>query len=531
MLTSSELHSLELLLPQLPDKDKVEVLIALEELERREELKRARESLLVFTQRLNPAYKVGTMHRNLAKALEDLAEGRKERVAVNCPPRFGKSLLTSVNFPAWYIGRHPDRQLMLVSHTADLAIDFGRKVRNIVASAEFQEVFPGVSLAQDSKSAGRWNTSRGGAFFAVGVGGAIAGRGADLLVIDDPHNEQDILNGNLDVFDKAYDWYTFGARTRLMPNASVALVMTRWSTADLTGRLVQDMVRKPDADQWHLVEFPALLEKKREKPPEGDEGDEGDEGEGETSTGVEYVSLWPEQWPVEALLRTRASMPPFQWNAQYQQSPTASEASIIKREWWRKWEKDEPPECEYVIMSLDAAAERKNRSDYTSLTTWGVFQMDNEQGLPQNHIILLNAIKDRWEFPTLKRRALEEYQRWTPDWFVVEKKSSGTPLFQELRAIGVPVQEYTPHRGTGDKVVRLNSVSDIFSSGLVWYPVGRRWAEDLVEEVCGFPAMQYDDQVDSTVQALIRFRTGGFLSLPSDAFADDDFVPKRAAYY
>jgi predicted phage terminase large subunit-like protein len=298
-----------------------------------------------------------------------------------------------------------------------------------------------------------------------------------------------------------------------MPNGCVAIVGTRWAQNDLIGRVVQDMVRNPDSDQWEVVEFPAVFEKT--------------EADGTRTTS----SLWPEQWSVESLLRTKASMPPFQWSAQYMQLPTSAEAAIIKREWWQPWEADEPPTCDYIIMSLDAAAEKTTRSDFTALTTWGVFTRDGEDGYPVNHIILLNSIKERWEFPTLKRRAYEEYNEWKPDWFVVEKKSAGTQLYQEMRAAGVPVQEFTPHRGSGDKTARLNSVSDIFASGMVWYPAGRRWAEEVVDEVCGFPAMPNDDLCDSTVMALMRFRNGGFIQLPGDRWDDAPYKARRAAYY
>jgi predicted phage terminase large subunit-like protein len=512
MITDDELDLLKNNLHKLTPFEQQELFDALNELERRRALALAQKSLLDFVTFIDPDYKVGSHHKHLAALLENMAFGRKDRIIVNIAPRFGKSQLTSIYFPAWFIGNWPNKKMMLVSHTSDLAVDFGRKVRNVVSQEKYQEVFPDVTLAVDSKSAGRWNTNKGGEFFACGVGAAIAGRGADLLVVDDPHSEQDVLAGNFDVFDRAYSWYTSGARTRLMPRGRVAVVMTRWHEADLTGRLLKDMIRKPDADQWNLVEFPAVFET---AGPEG-------------ST---YKSLWPDQWDVEELLRTKATMAPHQWNAQYMQNPTAAESSIIKREWWRKWEKDEPPPCEYIIMSLDTASEAKTRSDYTVITTWGIFQRDGANGTPEAHIILLNCIRERWEFPTLKHRALEEYKTWNPDWFVVEKKSSGIQLFQEMRSIGVPVQEYTPHRGSGDKTARLNSVADIFSSGFVWYPVGRRWAEDLVEEVCGFPNMQYDDQVDSTVIALLRYRNGGFIKLPSDAWRDDDYVPRRTAYY
>lgn len=336
--------------------------------------------------------------------------------------------------------------------------------------------------------------------------------------IDDPHNEQDILNGNYEVFEKAYDWYAYGARTRLMPGGAVAIVATRWAQADLAGRLIQDMVRKPDGDQWDLVEFPALFPV---------------EGVPDSAPDVEkWASLWPAQWSTESLLQTRENMPPFQWQAQYMQDPTAEEAAIIKREWWRKWEKDEPPACEYIIMSLDAAAEKNNRADFTALTTWGVFYRDSpETGKSTANIILLNCIKKRLEFPELKRLAHDEYMFWKPDWFVIEKKSSGTPLYQELRTGGIPVQAYTPHRGTGDKFARLNSVADIFASGMVWYPPGRRWAEEAVDEICSFPAAPNDDIVDTAIMALMRFRNSGFIVLSTDYFDDDDFVPVRANYY
>lgn len=517
-LTRAEVQALVGNMHKLPVHKQKEVHEALLELAERKKAEKRRQNLLDFVRHVDPNYKVGAHHRHLAKLLEDMAYGRKDRVAVNIAPRFGKSQLTSIYFPAWFIGNFPNKKIMMVSHTADLAVDFGRKVRNLVDSDAYKQVFPDVSLASDSKSAGRWNTNHGGEYFAVGVGGALAGRGGDLIVLDDPHNEQDVLNGNYEVFDKAYDWYTYGLRTRLMPGGRVALVMTRWAEQDLTGRVIQDMVRNPGSDQWEVVEFPAILESGVVDPVTGE------------TTSVQK-SLWPEQWTLESLLRTKASMPPFQWNAQYMQQPTSKESSIIKQEWWQPWEKDDPPSCEYIIMSLDAAAEKNNRADFTSLSTWGVFYKDDENGEPQANIILLNAIKERWEYPTLKRRAYEEYKEWNPDWFVVEKKSSGVPLYQELRSSGLPVQEYTPHRGTGDKVARLNSVSDIFASGMVWYPAGRRWAEDLVDEVCGFPAMANDDQVDSTVMALMRFRTGGFIRLPSDRWDNDDFMPRRAAYY
>ena len=280
-----------------------------------------------------------------------------------------------------------------------------------------------------------------------------------------------------------------------MPGGRVAIIQTRWHLDDLTGRVTRDMGNNDKADQYKVVEFPAILEVTDKK----------------TGKTVQKP-LWPEFFDLEALLRTKASMPVFQWNSQYQQQPTAEEAALIKREWWGIWTPEEPPSCEYIIMSLDAAAETHNRADYTAITTWGVFY--NEESHAYN-IILLNAIKDRFEFPELKRVAMDEYSEWEPDSFIVEKKSAGTALYQEMRRMGIPVQEYTPHRGSGDKLARLNSVSDIVASGLVWVPQ-TRWAEEVVEEIAGFPFMSHDYLVDSTVMALMRFRQGGFIRLPTD---------------
>jgi len=489
----------------------IEMTTLLEEIDHRATLKAAHDDLIDFCLHMEPAYIVGKHHRILADKLMDIESGNNDRVGVNMPPRHGKSHLVSTYFPAWFIGRNPTKKLLMASHTADLAVDFGRKVRNIISSDLYKEVFPNVGLSKDSKSAGRWNTNHGGEYFATGVGGALAGRGADLLLIDDPHNEQDIINGNLDVFERAYEWFTLGARTRLMPGGRVAIIQTRWHQDDLTGRVCRDAGKNPKADQYEIVEFPAILEIDQ---PDG--------------TMVEKP-LWPEFFDIAALHRTRASMPTYQWNAQYQQNPTGEEAALVKREWWKKWRADKPPSCEYIISSLDTAAETKTRNDYTALTTWGVFFNEEED---RHELILLNCVKKRMEFPELKAFTLEHWNDIQPDSLIVEKKSSGVALFQELRRMGIPIQEYTPHRGTGDKVARLNSVSDIVASGLCWVPE-TRWAEELVEEIAGFPYMGHDDIVDSTVMALMRFRSGGFIRLPSDEQEDDKYFKSKRhkAYY
>jgi predicted phage terminase large subunit-like protein len=439
----------------------------------------------------------------LARIFEEIAAGKKKRVVVNIAPRHGKSELISYLAPAWFLGKYPHKKVIMASHTADLAVNFGRRVRNLVSSDSYKEIFPAVELQADSKSASRWGTNYNGEYFAIGVGGALAGRGADLFIIDDPHSEQDAKQGRADVFLPAWEWFQSGPIQRLMPGGAIIVVMTRWSKLDLTGQIVNHMVKNDDAEDWEIVDFPAIM-------PSG-------------------KPLWPEFWSLEELLAKKASLDVRYWNAQYLQQPTSEEGALIKREWWQIWEKDDPPVCEFVIMSLDAAQEANNRADYNALTTWGVFF--NEETSNYN-IILLNSIKKRMEFPDLKKLVLEEYKEWEPDSFMVEKKSNGAALYQELRRMGVPIGEFTPGKGQ-DKISRVNAVSDLFSAGIVWAPE-HRWAKEVIEECNDFPSGANDDLVDSTTLALLRFRQGGFIRLPSDE-PEDDFLYKygkrKAAYY
>jgi predicted phage terminase large subunit-like protein len=507
--TESEIEEMLANIDRFSDEEVLEIEGLVDELSARKINQAAQQDLIAFCIMMQPDYIVGKHHRILADILMAIELGNKTRAVVNIPPRHGKTQIGSIYYAAWYLGRNPTHKVMMVSHTTDLAVDFGRKVRNLIASKVFHDVFPDVALAADSKSAGRWNTNHGGEYFACGVGSSIAGRGADLLLVDDPHSEQDVLNGNFAVFERAYQWFAFGARTRLMPGGRVVVIQTRWHADDLTGRLVRDMAQNERSDQYEVVEFPAILEIIQ------DDGN------------IVEKPLWPEFFDLHALLQTKASMPTFQWNAQYQQNPTGEESAIVKREWWQEWVSEDPPQCEYIIMSLDSAAEKHNRADFTALTTWGVFFHEEYNAY---HIILLNSIKERLEFPELKALALEEYSAWEPDSMIVEKKSSGVALYQELRRMGVLVQEYTPHRGSGDKTARLNSVADIIQSGLVWVPQ-TRWAEEVVEEVAGFPFMSNDDLVDSTVMALMRFRQGGFIRLPTDEEEAPQSFYRKAAYY
>lgn len=500
-LTPEMLDKLRLALPTMPEKQKRRTAELLKTYQSELNKELSAKSFLDFVKHVYPGYKVGPHHERLARIFEDIANGKKKRVIVNIAPRHGKSELISYLAPAWFLGKFPHKKVIMASHTADLAVNFGRRVRNLVGSESYTDVFPQVELQADSKSASRWGTNFNGEYFAIGVGGALAGRGADLFIIDDPHSEQEAKQGRADVFLPAWEWFQSGPIQRLMPGGAIIVVMTRWSKLDLTGQIINHMTQNEDADQWEVVEFPAIL-------PSG-------------------KALWPEFWPVEELEAKRVSMDPRYWQAQYMQNPTAEEGALIKREWWQIWEKDDPPQCEFIIMSLDAAQEANNRADYNALTVWGVFF--NEETNNYN-IILLNAIKKRMEFPELKKMVFEEYKDWEPDSFIVEKKSNGAALYQELRRMGVPISEFTPGKGQ-DKISRVNAVSDLFSSGIVWAP-DKRWAKEVIEECNDFPSGANDDLVDSTTQALMRFRQGGFIRLPSDEPEEQRYFKRQQyAYY
>lgn len=500
MLTPERIKFLKTHINLLSHNEKLEALDEIGRYEAEQVKKIGQTDLLSFADHVYPGYKVGPHHRRLANIFEDIAAGKKKRVIVNIAPRHGKSELISYLAPAWFLGKYPHKKVIMASHTADLAVDFGRRVRNLVADEKYKDIFPQIELQQDSKSASRWGTNFKGEYFAIGVGGALAGRGADLFIIDDPHSEQEAKQMRPEVFLPAWEWFQSGPIQRLMPGGAIIVVMTRWSKLDLTAQIVNHMLKNEDADQWEVVEFPAIL-------PSG-------------------KALWPEFWPVEELEAKKVGMDPRYWQAQYMQDPTAEEGALIKREWWQIWDKETPPECEFVIMSLDAAQEANNRADYNALTTWGVFQ--NEETNVYN-IILLNSVKKRMEFPELKAMVLEEYKEWEPDAFIVEKKSNGSALYQELRRMGVPVSEFTPGKGQ-DKIARVNAVSDLFSSGIVWAP-DRRWAKDVIEECNDFPSGANDDLVDSTTQALLRFRNGGFLRLPTDEPDDEIFFRRKQNVY
>jgi len=459
---------------------------------------RAKTDFLSFVKCVWPEFIEGSHHRLVAEKFNKLSTGELKRLIINMPPRHTKSEFASYLLPAWMVGRNPKLKIIQATHTGELAIKFGRKAKHLIDSEEYHKIFD-TRLQEDSKAAGRWETAQGGEYFAAGVGGAITGRGADLLIIDDPHSEQDAMSES--ALENAYEWYTSGPRQRLQPGASIVLVMTRWSTKDLTAMLLKNQ-KEVKGDQWDVIEFPALM----------------DHGSG-------TKPVWPEYWNLEELEKVKATLPVKKWNAQWMQSPTSDEGAIIKREWWRQYKDDHIPALQHVIQSYDTAFLKKESADFSAITTWGMFYPDQDSPL---NLILLDAVKGRYEFPELRRRALQQYKYWQPETVVIEAKASGLPLTYELRQMDIPVINFTPSKGN-DKHVRINAVAPLFESGMIWAP-DQKFAEDVIEECAAFPHGDHDDLVDSMTQAVMRFRQGGLIKHPED-YIDPKQSPRKHEYY
>lgn len=495
---------------KLPLAKQREVLILLDELVHTRAKINARTRFLSFVKTLWPDFIEGTHHRIIAELFDDVIAGRKKRIIINMPPRHTKSEFASVYLPAFFLGQYPNRKVIQSSHTAELAVGFGRKVRALIDRDDFQELFPKVALSPDNKAAGRWSTNRGGEYFAIGAEGAIAGKGADLFIIDDPHSEQDAVIGetNPEVYNRVMSWYEGGPRQRLQPGGAIIVVMTRWSLRDLTGQLLRKQMADQHSDQWEIVQLPAIM-------PSGN-------------------PIWPEYWSLAELNRTKASIPVSKWNAQYQQNPVSEEGALIKRDYWQNWDRPKPPKCDTIIQSWDTAFSNTTRADYSACTTWGVFV--DEEDEDTNKLILLDAIRGKWEFPDLKREAKKHYEEWEPDITLIEARAAGHPLIYELRQMNIPISEVVVGRGgsgnPNDKISRVNSITDIFASKMVFAPRVKMWAQEVIEECAAFPAGEHDDYVDTVSMALQRFRQGGWIGTLNDDDTDlRTTYRKKLEYY
>jgi len=480
----------------------------------------SKNDFLTFVKLMAPSivsdFKMGSHIKVISNKLKELEEGKIKRLMVFLPPRSSKSVLCSKLFPAWYIGRHPEHEILTVSHSDQLSSDFGRSVRDVVSTEEFQKIFRGVQLRSDVRAAGKWKTNQGGMYYAAGVRSQIAGRGAHVAILDDVMSEEDSYSDAGRRYIK--EWYPAGLRTRIMPNGAILIINTRYHYDDLCGWLLKQEENAGDYEiiPWDVVKIPAWL----------------DEEAAELLDLPVGGSYFPE-WKPDSVLRIdeheiKASNGSRYWNSLYMQDPTPEEGGLIKKKWLQKWEEDEPPSCEFVIQTYDTAFSTRTTADFSVIQTWGIFYLyDQDDSGYENyvaHLILLGNVKGRFEYPELRKLAQKLYADNKPDVCMVEKKASGQSLIQDMRRAGLPVMEYTPDR---DKVSRVYAASPIMEAGRVWIPMNKKWSEDLIEELIRFPNAAHDDQVDAMTMAIHYMKESWHLEHPDDPEWEDE--PRQAS--
>jgi predicted phage terminase large subunit-like protein len=494
---------------RLPLYEQQEILRLVSAYEKSNTKVKAREKFVDFVRYVYPGGTISAHHKIIGDIFDKVVTGEKKRVILNMPPRVGKSLLSSLYLPAFFLGKCPGQHVIQATHTAEFSLKWAKDVRDLIQTPLYLDIFPDVKLNPAQKAAGFWKTTDGAEYFAVGTEGNVAGRNSKLFIIDDPVSEQDgkIAAFKPEVFDKVYDWYLQGPRQRMEPDSRMIIIMTRWGERDLTGRIKKNM-GKAGVEKFEIIEFPAIF-------PD------------------EAHCIFPELRPMDYWLGLKSEMPLNLWNCIYQQNPTSDEAALVKREWWQPWPDGQPlPHCSYIINSWDTAYKKTETSDFCACTTWGIFEKEGEYG-----IILLESFFERMAFPDLKRKAIQIFKDTKADQILVEEKAAGSPLLDELRQTRLPVLAFIPSRGN-DKIVRVNSVSDLFMSRCIWFAQSDstkdRKNEHTIEQLAAFPNGENDDLVDTTTQALIRFRRGGFVKTETDDNDDEELENKRirkAKYY
>ena len=433
--------------------------------------KEARDRLIPFCQYTMPSYEAAAHLVALADKLEAVERGEIKRLIVLMPPRHGKSELISIRFPCWYLAKHPESYVVQAGYAENIALVHSRMARDVFVSPELRRLFPSIHhrperagqemILPERQAAHEWGTKQGGSYYAVGIGGSLTGRGFNVAVIDDPVKDVEEAESKV-MRDKVWDWYRTVFRTRAQPDAAIIIVMTRWHQDDLVGRLIKQAQEDSGSDQWDIVHFKAL-----------------DDGQ----------ALWPERYPLDVLEIIRSSIGSRAFTSLYYGEPTIAEGNIIKREWWRYYK--EQPQFNRIIHSFDTAFKAKSSNDYSVCTVWGE---------TQNAYYLIDVWRGRAEFPELKRIAEALFERDKPVAVLVEDAASGQSLIQEFqRDTRIPL---LPVKVGGDKVVRAYAATPLIEAGRVYLPEGASWLYDYVEELSAFPAGQFDDQVDSTTQAL-----------------------------
>ena len=482
---------------------------------------RARDDFLTFVKVFAPTlvsdFKMGRHIKLLCSKLQGVVDGDIKRLMVFLPPRSSKSLICSKLFPAWYIGNFSNHEIMSVSHSDQLASDFGRTVRDIVNTEKFQRIFKGVALRSDVKAAGKWKTNKNGSYYAAGVRSQVAGRGANIALLDDVMSEEDSFSQTGRKYIK--EWYPAGLRTRLMPNGSIIIINTRYHYDDLCGWLLkQEKTAEQSTYPWEVISIPAWLNEEAAELLDLPVGS----------------SYFPE-WKSDEILRIdeqeiRASNGARYWNSLYMQDPSPDDGGIIKRKYIQWWEYEDPPECQFIIQTYDTAFSTSRTADYSVIQTWGIFHDYDDDYGHSSHLILLGNTRGRYEYPELRRIAQELYRDFRPDVCIIERKASGQSLIQDMRRAGLPVLDYLPDK---DKVARVYASTPMMEAGRVWLPKNKIWADDLFSECMSFPNGSHDDQVDCLTMAIHYMKDSWNLTHPEDPSWEDDGSKKdkRVAYW
>jgi len=482
---------------------------------------RAKEDFLTFVKVFAPTlvsdFKMGSHIKLLCRKLQGVVDGDIKRLMVFLPPRSSKSLICSKLFPAWYIGIFSNHEIMSVSHSDQLASDFGRTVRDIVNTEKFQRIFKGVALRSDVKAAGKWKTNKNGSYYAAGVRSQVAGRGANIALLDDVMSEEDSFSQTGRKYIK--EWYPAGLRTRLMPNGSIIIINTRYHYDDLCGWLLkQEKTAEQNTYPWEVISIPAWLNEEAAELLDLPVGG----------------SYFPE-WKSDEILRIdeqeiRASNGARYWNSLYMQDPSPDDGGIIKKKYIQWWEYEDPPECEFIIQTYDTAFSTSRTADFSVIQTWGIFHDYDEDDGHSSHLILLGNTRGRYEYPELRRIAQDLYRDFRPDVCIIEKKASGQSLIQDMRRAGLPVLDYLPDK---DKVARVYASTPMMEAGRVWLPKNKIWADDLFSECMSFPNGSHDDQVDCLSMAVHYMKDSWNLTHPEDPSWEDagSKKDKRVAYW
>lgn len=490
---------------------------------RRKQNRAKGEKFLEYIHYMFPWFIIEECHIAVAEKLQEVADGLIDRLMLFIAPRTGKSQMASVFFPTHFIGKRPADHIMQVGHSATISEGFGREARNILTTPEYAEVYPETQLSRDSRSVSAWATTKNGKYSTAGVDTGIAGKGYALGILDDLLNEKTALSKTQK--DYVWNWYGPGFYSRKMPrdfvtgkDSAIIVINTRWATDDLSGRLLAQSIVVPDADKWDVLSIPAILDKASAEllTRISHEPRYRKFLRGEPITFKEGDSYCPRRFPLKDLMRTKANMSPRAWSALYLQNPVAEEGGLLQSAYWRKWPANQPlPSFSYVFQSYDVASETAKDNDYTARTTWGVFKRPSDGRMC---VMVIEYRLFKLDFPSLVENALESYKEYAPDRIVIEKASSGIPLFQEFRRRGVPVSTIYPQ---GTKYSRADAATIPLSQGVVYYP-DKEWARKLISVCAAFPSGDEDDSVDSVTQALNYARRMFMLETPEDAEDEDD---------